>query len=156
MSDGAPKYDINPNRVRVEGAEPFEAVALSTEIDESGVRINARTGTVTNRRIELSYDDIEAVDMVDELVYTLVFEAEGRQYTVTNVTASDDEIAEIVDYVRRQMRSPRTNGRQPDPASDSGEEAETSTADELKKWVELNEQGVITDEELEAKKRELL
>lgn len=156
MSDGVPEYDINPNRVRVEGEEPFEAVALSTTIDKSGVRINARTGSVTNRFIELSYDEIEAVDKVDELVYALVIEAEGQRYTMTNVTASDDEIAEIIDYIRRQIRSQRTNGRQSDPAPEANGEAETSTADELSKWAELNEQGVISDEEFEEKKREFL
>lgn len=171
MSNRAPKYDIDPNRLRVDGPETYEAVAIAMEIDRDGVRIDARTGTVSSQNIELSYGEIEAVETVEELAYALVVDTEGTQYTVTNVTASERKIDEITAYVRDQIRRFQRNGTQ--PGADTGPttngatanganadkddgSAEISAAEELQKWVELNEQGVISDEELEEKKRKLL
>ena len=42
------------------------------------------------------------------------------------------------------------------PASTDAATAETSTSDELEKLAGLRDQGVITDEEFEAKKKQLL
>lgn len=162
MSNGASNYEIDPSRIRMSGDEAFEAIALSAEINETGVHIAARTGSVSTREIELPYEDIDSVGAEEGLLYALVLEADGTRYALTNVAANESQIQEIIGDVRtaiEEANSPSVNGQQPEPdgatETDSAD-APTSDADELQKWVELHEQGVISDEELEQKKRELL
>lgn len=160
MSDGPPTHEIDPNRVRVEGREELDAVALSASLTDRTIQVSVRTGAVGSRDIELSYDDVEAVAAAQELSYALVVETDDAEYTITNITASREEITEIVEFVRGRMRSTGADGSQANGAasgaSASDDGGSTSAADELQKWVELNEQGVITDAELEEKKEELL
>lgn len=175
MSDAAPEYVIDPNRVRATGAEDLDAVALSLRIGDGGVVVGLRTGAFTDRTLELSYDELVAVDAVSELSYGLVVETAETAYTVTNVTASDDEIDAIVRYVRERVREARRarETERDDGVDDSGPDGEStengsadgddpdatggeSAATELQRWTDLYEQGVITEEELQEKKRELL
>lgn len=164
MSDGAPEYVIDPNRIRAVGAEEFEAVALSLSLDEAGVTVEVRTGAFSDRTVELDYSEVVAVDRLEELAYALVFETDDTEYIVTNVSANADEVAEMVEFVRRQMRRVRRQSESTDDAGasptagDGGTAASggESAAAELQRWTELYEQGVISEDELEEKKRELL
>lgn len=67
----------------------------------------------------------------------------------------------LIYYLNRQ-RKRKKNGEaafQPDKSPRKKVDTSftsTSTADELKKWKDLADSGVITEEEFEAKKRELL
>jgi len=162
MSDGAPEYVIDPNRIRATGDEEFEAVALSLSIGDGGVTVEVRTGAFSDRTVELDYEAIVAVDRLEELAYALVFETADTEYTVTNVSANDAKVAEVVEYVRERAR--RARQRQQSSA-DSGDAAADGSGDavggesaaaELQRWTDLYEQGVISEAELEQKKRELL
>jgi hypothetical protein len=164
MSEGPNTYDIDPSRVRVQGAEELDAVALSATVDDRQIRVEARTGAISTREFVLRYDDVDAVDVVRDLSYALVLETVDAEYKITNVTANGDEIDEIAEFVRTRMDKarrdePRQNGTSPDAASGgqaSTSDGQVSAADELQRWVELNEKGVISDAELEEKKEELL
>lgn len=162
MSGEPPHYEIDPNRIRVRGREELEAIALSATVDASGVQVTVRTGAVSSREIQLSYADISSVETTEELTYGLVLVTDDSEYTITNVTANDEEFAEIVSFVRDRIRrhdsgqGNRTASGSSDPAGDTSAQSGAANAAELQKWVELNEQGVISDAELEEKKRELL
>lgn len=163
MSNGAPNYEIDPSRIRISGDETSEAIAVSAEINETGIQITARTGSVSTREIELLYDDIDSVSSKKELLYALVLEAGETTYALTNVAANESQIQEITGDVRTAIEATNSvdvNGQQAKTsttdAEDSNADTSTSDADELQKWVELNEQGVISDEELEEKKQQLL
>jgi hypothetical protein len=185
MSDETARFRTTPNRLRAEGATDLDAVAMSMLIDEEGVHLTVRRGTFDKDRINLTYDTVDAVDYRDDLTYSLVVEAGGTVYTVTNVTADRREIESIVEYVRgavNRRRSRAVDGgsartgnagsgseARPEPTGGTGGDADGSgsstgagagagadVTERLREWADLRDQGIITDEEFETKKRELL
>lgn len=76
-----------------------------------------------------------------------VFAASGDENTIT-ISSNENEIAEkMVAYIQEKIKE----ARQPKVAV-----AATSAADELKKFKELLDMGVITQEEFDTKKKQLL
>lgn len=76
-----------------------------------------------------------------------VFAASGDENTIT-INSNENEIAEkMVAYIQEKIKE----ARQPKVAV-----AATSAADELKKFKELLDMGVITQEEFDTKKKQLL
>lgn len=155
---GGETYHIEPNRVRATGAEEFEAVAMQLSIDPSGVELELRTGALSTRTVELSYEDLDGVETVEKLSHALVLEADGTRYTVTNVTADERELRELLASLQEYLeRAGAHDPAQPDDGTESGHTPRNAGAvDELERWVDPHEQGVISEEELEQKKRELL
>jgi hypothetical protein len=79
------------------------------------------------------------------LVASIEVYASGNKATIANVNKLDAK--EIADAIRARL------GR---PASAANAQAVASDADELAKWAALRDSGVITAEDFEAKKRQLL
>jgi hypothetical protein len=182
MANGPPDYTLDPTRIRTTGEASVEGTVVSASITDTGVQITVRSGSISSRDVTLTYDEIVTVETVEELSHSLVIGAGGTEYVLMNVTIDEDRILELANAVKqgvRQARTPgsgsersestRSGGSEPAPDGEGGtgerrDSTETtsadgspqSAADELKKWVELHEQGVITDEELEQKKQELL
>jgi hypothetical protein len=72
--------------------------------------------------------------------------ASGNNAIIKNVNKADAK--EIADAIRTRLSRPTPAATPSAPAP--------SAADELAKWAGLRDQGIITDEDFEAKKRQLL
>lgn len=101
-------YAAEPNRVLASGAETLDAIALSFVVRSNGVTIEARTGSVSERTITIDYADIFAVDRVAEVAYGVRIETTETEYTVTNVTASLEEIERVVAAVQERITGLRS------------------------------------------------
>jgi hypothetical protein len=176
----ATQFESVPNVTRVVGSDNEELVTQKLLVADEGVTIMARGGVVGGPRdVELSYDEIQAVDHEGEYTFDLVLETAANTYTVTNVTADRSEITAMIDFVcgrlggrTRPSRSQTasdgsgvTNGRRPADGSgtaDSGGSGGSDGSDggdvteQLRKFAELRDDGIISEEEFERKKQELL
>lgn len=89
----------------------------------------------------------------------LVIEVAGTTFRMGNLP-SDAKVSEAVSYIKDQMTS--SDEGTEDPSSDEGDESENSdsedvdTAEKLRELKSLHEDGILTDEEFETKKEELL
>lgn len=159
MSEGE-RYEVDPNYLRISGEEDLDAVAVYLVVDDSGVQFCARTGSLSKRTFDLSYDEIDSVETVQDLSYGLVIENGKNEYTLTNVAADSDRIEEITGAIRASIGAGGENAGDTvdssgDPSKNGHADGKTP-ADRLQKWADLHEQGIITKEEFEKKKRELL
>jgi hypothetical protein len=151
--------ELDPNQLRASGDRSFDEIVLSAAVTPDGIQVETRSGSISTNEIEIAYDDLVAVTSKQELSFALVFETTDTEYVLTNVTPDPNRIEELVATIRERIdpqssRIPSSDGGAADSGSATGDS--TSAADELQKWVELHEQGVISDVELEQKKRELL
>jgi hypothetical protein len=168
MSEETVRFRADPNRLLAEGDEGIDAPAMSFEVGDDGLRLTARTGTLTKRTFEFAYPDVTSVGYDEGLTYDFVFEAGGTTYQVTNVTADRSEIRDVVAFVRDRRGAARRRERAADASAadasadaDAGATADGSgatadVAEQLREWAALRDEGIITDEEFEAKKRDLL
>lgn len=167
MADESVRFTSNPNELRAAGREEMEAIALSLTIDKGGVVVEARLGTFTKREVELTYGQMSDVEVTEAISFGLVFYTPGTTYTVTNVTSDRREADEMAEFVLGQIRrasgTEQTNaggangGRNTASApTDGGQESAPDATEQIQKWAQLHEQGIISDEEFEQKKRDLL
>lgn len=166
----ATQFESVPNVTRVVGNDNEELVTQKLLVTDECVTIMARGGVIGGPQdIELSYDEIETADYDGQYTYDLVLETPVNTYTVTNVSADEAEISAVVEFIRSQCRDDPDTSRtasdgsgttaktdpvssQPGDVSDSGGDA----AEQLRKFAELRDDGIISDEEFERKKRQLL
>lgn len=73
-----------------------------------------------------------------------------NSFTFDTSTVSNEQMEEVAEYVKRKIQECKTAKTAPVTV------AATSAADELKKFKELLDMGVITQEEFDAKKKQLL
>ncbi|EMA22057.1 PH domain-containing protein [Haloarcula marismortui] len=102
----------------------------------------------------LSYDSIDAVNLDKGVVTTFVsIDSGGRTYRFN--AYDNSEAQEAVDYIRK-----RTNGKLPESeeadSPDSDNEAEGDTAERLEELESLHQKDVLTDEEYESKRQEII
>ena len=74
-----------------------------------------------------------------------------NSFTFDTTTVSNEEMEEVANFVKRKVQECKTARTAPVVVA-----AATSAADELKKFKELLDMGVITQEEFDAKKKQLL
>jgi len=110
MSDETVRFRADPNRLRAEGGEELDAIAMSLEVDDEGVHLTLRTGSFTKRTLDVPYEAVVATGYEEGLTYDLVLDADGTTYRVTNVTADESEMRELLAFVRDRMRAARQVG----------------------------------------------
>jgi len=128
MSEDELLYAAEPNRVLASGAETLDAIALSFVVRTNGVTIEARTGSVSERTISIDYADIFAVERVAEVAYGVRIETTETEYTVTNVTASLDEIERVVAAVRDRITGLRSSTSMPSGGGTDDDPAQPTDA----------------------------
>lgn len=105
------------------------------------------TASIGNNVLEFPLDSITSFDVG---VGALRVEAPPRKFTVVGLK-NIDEIAQFLNrYFNEKQSASRVEPKKPELSSTY------SGADELKKYKELLDMGVITQEEFNQKKRELL
>mgnify|MGYP000486505127 CR=1 FL=1 len=93
-------YVGEPNRLLASGEETLDAVGLTFQVRSDGIRMEARTGPVSERTVELDYDEVWDVELVGEVSTGIRLETAETQYTVTNVTSSIREGRAVADEIR--------------------------------------------------------
>lgn len=73
-----------------------------------------------------------------------------NSFTFDTTKVSNEKMEEVANYVKKRIDEIKTQGDRPTVVQS------TSSADELKKFKELLDMGVITQEEFDAKKKQLL
>ena len=72
-----------------------------------------------------------------------------NSFTFDLTTTTNEQMREVRDYIQGQIREIKSGNR-------TAQTTTISVADELKKYKELLDMGIITQEEFEAKKKQLL
>ena len=94
------------------------------------------------------YSTISSIEMGKNFMgYYLRFFASGNHVSIKWIR--DEELSQFVSLVKNKMGSKPSS-------SPSPKHAETDVYDQLKKLAELKEAGIISSEEFEAKKKQLL
>lgn len=94
-----------------------------------------------------TYKNISSIEMSKKFTgHSISFFASGNKVSMKMINIGD--INKFVEYVRGKLN---------DASSQTGNtKPVTSVADDIKKFAELKEAGIITEEEFEAKKKQLL
>ncbi|PSP51801.1 hypothetical protein BRC60_01785 [Halobacteriales archaeon QH_1_68_42] len=117
MSEDQTLYATEPNRVLSSGAETLDAIGLAFLVRSSGITIEARTGQVAERVIELDYDDVQAVEHIERVAHGVRIETVDTEYTVTNLTSSAGEARDVVAAVRDRTTTIRSGRGRTDPGA---------------------------------------
>jgi len=169
-SDEQPHYILEGNPiygVKIEGGASMDdqSAGLTSPIktltirsiwavltDSRALLLVVKSGGVNSWSVP--YDSITAVDRQEKATgYPLVFHTHGRTYyvDVSKELSSAQEtelLEEAMNFVRDRVKSQTT--------SDSDDNESTSALDKLEQLKQLHDDGVITEEEFEEKKTELL
>lgn len=116
--------------------------------DESVVCFN-NTGGVRHNRY--SYSDIASVNIISKGMFPFInLGIEGAGAALLNVMAEPDGTKKMYDFLSEKV----TNAKKSKYRSDDN--VITNDSDQIKKYYELMQQGIITEDEFEAKKKQLL
>lgn len=102
----------------------------------------------------IAYDSIDGVDIDNNLVVDyLRIHSGGRTFKIN--IYDTNEAQEAIDYIRKKLEAPQEVVTQSElDSQQSNEEAQPSN--KLRELKSLHEDGILTDEEFESKKEELL
>lgn len=179
-------FEATPNEVLISGAENATLAAQRLMVDDDGVHVVARGGLLGgSREIDLQYADVVEVRYEEAITYELVVETADATYTVTNVTGDEAEAEAVARFVATQAglapaessvdatdpqavsdggdanggvgsEADAGTGRMGHGAADESAAGESAVARRLREFAQLRDDGIITDEEFERKKQELL
>lgn len=168
-------FEATPNEVIISGGEDATLAAQRLVIADDGVRVVGRGGLLGgSREIHLAFDDVRAARYEEAVTYDLVVETADATYRITNVTGYEEEAERMVRFVVEQGAGGGSSAEATgaEAVSDGGDAAaevesegasergavdeETDVASTLREFARLRDDGVITAEEFERKKRDLL
>ena len=121
----------------------FAAAIQKTEITVTDKRVYGIT--TFGKRVDLPFDSISAVSM--SIFKGIAIGTSSGRIVFKGIGNRDDLYATINKLLIE---------RQKNAAGNKHHEEATSTPDELKKYTDLLDSGIITQEELDAKKKQLL
>lgn len=131
------------SKLKITGNTNKKVKIKKIEIHEDKIKIAEGT-LMTKNWHTIYYRDIRSFDkgiMKDKIV------TDSNDYSISGGTV----LATYETYIRHRIEQSQQSG-----GETSGGGSTTSDAEELEKFAELNEKGVISDEELEQKKDEIL
>lgn len=118
-------------------------------IDKSGVFTKRDKGTKT-----VLFQDVTSIDLDRGTVNSYIILTLAGSLGVTLQHPSNEKIFKFYDLLHYKYDTYKTNTAPQQNIVNNSQV--TSDTDELLKWHELKEKGVITEEEFEAKKKQLL
>lgn len=158
-------YQSGIRFVSISGHDDFKGVGKGSKpfkLKEDGVHIKTSkaqgnvTDTFKKRDIHISYEEINNVDSSKFLKAKLVFHTDSNTYKITGLSApkgSDwtqfEGFKDLVRYVKQKANNSKKQ-------SNRGEDSEGIDIDDLKELAEMREEGLITNEEFEEMKSELI
>ena len=148
MTDKPGEDTFEPNRVRISGETEANVVALSLRLESDAIAIDTRTSTVSSERVTLPYERLESIRVVREATYTVIFETDRCEYTVTNLSANRAAISELVDYARAQGGL-RTDRQSTGSTAETQDSTDAQTASDETEGKSDTEQEETANEETE-------
>lgn len=156
-------YLTRGSTVDVEGSSAGNSLFGDDRSRKSGTRGYVRAA-ITDRRVAVKipqwlgtdertvpYDSITSVDLDTGLVNKRVsLQTPGQTYHIEAHEPGKEECREAVRFIREKI----SESKEPDVVKQ--ESSDPDPTEQLKNIKELHEQGVLTDEEFEEKKQELL
>lgn len=104
MSENSNERTFEPNTVRASGSQSFEHVGLEATVGETGVKIHTRDGMDRNT-IRLSYDEISAIERVENLSYGIRIATDDTRYELTNIGPDKSLIDSIVEALQSKINT---------------------------------------------------
>ncbi len=158
-------YQSGVRFVSISGHDDFEGVGKGSnpfKLKEDGVHIKASktdgkvTDTFKKRDIHISYGEINSVDSSKFLKAKLVFHTDSNTYKITGLSApksSDQTQFEGFNDLVRYVKEKANNSEK---QSNRGENSEGINIDDLRELAEMRDEGLITNDEFEEMKGELM
>lgn len=95
----------------------------------------------------IPYASISGVDSAMGFPMKITIQTQGRTYHM-EIGNEDDDISEVISYIRERRNEVEAGGFSPS--------SKDSALEKLEKLAELRDNGVISEEEFESKKRDLM
>lgn len=100
MSDTIP-YAAEPNRVVSTGTVSLDAVGLSFKARQDRVVMEARTGQIDERTIELPYEEVQDVSVTNDVAPGIEITTPETEYEATDISPSVREVRRVATAIRR-------------------------------------------------------
>jgi len=142
-----PIYSGTGNKVRIEGNTKQRENCGGVEVWDDKIRVQKK-GMINRSWITIPIEEIQSVDSTTFGKVSIVTDA--NDYTISLCSID----TQLVNHVKKWKEG--SNEGSNDESNNVTRVAGISAAEEIEKFAELNERGVITDEEFEQKKQELL
>ena len=150
------QFILEGKSVEIEGGVDKETTSSSIGSRMKTVVTDDRVLLVIPQKLKgtdtktIIYDDIAGVDLKSGFVVKkLNIQSHTRTYDIHIL--DEDKAEEVVDYIRKKKKEANRATQQPQAGS-----SEPDPTEQLKNIKELHDQGVLSDEEFEEKKAELM
>jgi hypothetical protein len=139
-----PEYTGKGNKVRIEGNTEEKTYCGKIKFYRDKMEIQQKGNFLSKGWITIHYKNIESITTSTTQKLKIVTNA--NDYYVSLFSSNNTNIIGWVKERVNEIQNPGGNN----------ESSQDSVADEIRKLAELNEEGILTDEEFERKKQDLL
>lgn len=164
LDDGEqPHYILHGESIDVEGGGDNTGIFGENRSRKFSWGLSSVTAVVTDQRIlvivpqmtgndqrNIPYDSITGVDMdMGWINKRLTISTHGREYHISGFGTQKKVVKGAMDYIRKMQK-------QDPPRTEQETEEVEDPLEQIEKMAQLEESGVITEEEFESKKEELM
>ncbi|RDY87008.1 SHOCT domain-containing protein [Bacillus amyloliquefaciens] len=111
-----------------------------------------------HRIISWSYNEISSITILKETFtgFQIDLKTQKEEYLIKGIQEGDHD--KFVNYVRKEIQTAQRKNNAPSPAQSTHQHSSDfdMIASEIRKYAELKEEGLLTEEEFTAKKKQLL
>ena len=137
-------------RFEIDGEVSDDILAQRTAATDKRIVIKKKKNPFGFESQSIRYENISSVDLSSGLVKTkLRVETSSKVYGIGVGQIAEDAAEDMCEFIRNKMS-------QPDQSDSSSGSASGDPLDKLERLRDLKEDGIITEEELEEKKSDLL
>lgn len=150
-------FSYRPYKISVQGDEEFKIDGVYVKFKDEEISMKGRGGfLLSNKNISIKYESIENFEINSTLFSKLVIHIRGRTYKASKCAVEDaQELHEFVDEKIYEAKQ-RSRSQSSNKKSDNHDPEEQDSIEQIKKLKELQEDGIITEDEFQEKKRDLL
>ena len=147
---------IRKDSITEEREERYEVDILEFCVSDDAVYIKASEGKYGEQEFQRNYSQIQSANFNTSgyrCEMSMYFDNKIHRISFPNEILSDEGGREVVDYIRERLDRRDSTSNLEGSSTDSEEEDNIS---KIKRLAELRDDGIITEEEFESKKSELL
>jgi hypothetical protein len=143
-------YAAEPNRVVSTGTVSLDAVGLAFKAGQDRVVMEARTGQVDERTIELPYEEVQDVSVTNDVAPGIEITTPETEYEATDISPSVREVRRVATAIRRHcpnISTERTmmDGAEPnDRPSTTSDRSPSTSAVGNQKPTNATDDGIVT------------
>lgn len=154
MSD--PLFTASGNKVRISGNTNEKTRCGEIKVYDDRMEIQQKGTFRSKGYITVMFSDINSISVSSKAAGSkLHVVTESNDYKVSMFHSSGEKPSETVDRIRGLIREVQSSPTEVSVTGGDGTGG-NSVAEEIEKLADLNDRGVLTDEEFEKKKNELL